>query len=64
MGWSKDDNQDKRRRVALRSRQGNALKTARGLQALGNVTQDKETAQKAKADAKYFYALNRKKNKR
>ena len=64
LGWRKDDTQVKRRREALKHRHGDLLSTARALMALSNVTQDSETARKAKADAHYFYALHRKKNKR
>jgi len=64
LGWRKDDTQAKRRREALKHRQGNLLSAARALTALSNVTRDSETARKAKADAHYFYALYRKKNKR
>jgi len=64
LGWRKDDTQAKRRRAALKSRQGDLLATARALMALSNVTQDHETSRKAKADAHYFYALYKKKNKR
>ncbi len=63
LNWSKTDSQTKRRRAALASRRGNALKTARALQALSNVSQDKETSRKAGADAKYFYRLHAKKKK-
>jgi len=62
-GWSKDDSQDKRRRTILRSRKGNQLASARALTMLSNVSQDKETARKAKQDADYFYAQYRKKKK-
>lgn len=61
LGWSKDDSKDKRRRVALRHRKGNHLKTARALQALANVTQDSETKRKARADARYFFEKHREK---
>jgi hypothetical protein len=55
LGWSKEDGQIKRRRAALASRRGNYLKTARALQSLANITQDKDTNRKANADAKYFF---------
>ncbi len=55
LGWHKGDSQDKRRRIALRNRNGDLLATARALMALANVTQDKETERKARADSKYFY---------
>lgn len=63
MNWSKDDSQTTRRRNALKSRRGNLLRTARGLMALSNVTQDKETQRKSRADALYFYAKHRKEKK-
>jgi hypothetical protein len=60
LGWHKDDSQQTRRRAALKSRRGNYLKTARALQSISNVTQDRETARKAKADAEYFFMMHRK----
>lgn len=63
-GWRKEDTQTQRRRVALASRKGKLLPTARALQALSNVTQDAETRRKARADAQYFYALYKAKQKR
>ncbi|MDD5387648.1 MAG: hypothetical protein PHQ22_10685 [Sulfuricurvum sp.] len=64
LGWHKTDSQTRRRKAALSSRKGNALSTARALQALANVTQDRETIRKAHADAQYFYRLHNKKKKR
>jgi len=55
LGWSKDDGQIKRRRAALTSRRGNYLKAARALQSLSNISQDSDTARKARADALYFF---------
>ena len=55
-GWRKEDTQTQRRRIALASHKGDLLSTARSLMALSNVSQDKMTARKAKADASYFYA--------
>lgn len=55
LGWNKDDAMDKRRRIALRNRDGDELATARALQALANVTKDPATKRKAQADAKYFF---------
>ena len=55
LGWQKSDSVEKRRRIALRHRHGDKLATARALQALANVTKDKETKKKARADALYFY---------
>lgn len=64
LNWSKDDGQARRRRNALNSRHGNLLKTARALMALSNVTQDRETKRKAKADALYFYSKHNRKQAR
>jgi len=63
-GWRKEDTQAQRRSVALASRKGKVLPTARALQALANVTTDPETRRKAHADAQYFYALYKAKQKR
>ena len=63
-GWRKEDTQAKRRRTALRSRGGDLLATARGLQALANLTQDECTSRKAAADAHYFFAQYKKKQSR
>jgi len=63
-GWRKEDTQAKRRRIVLRSRGGDLLATARGLQALANLTADKDTARKASADAHYFFAQYKKKTSR
>ena len=60
-GWSKDMPMAERRRLALRAHKGNYLSAARSLQALSNVTTDKTTKQKAAADAKYFFNLNKSK---
>lgn len=59
-GWSKDNSQTRRRKAILASRRGNYLKCAKALQALANVTQDKETQYKAHADALYFYIMHSK----
>lgn len=64
LNWHKEDTQAQRRRVALASRKGKLLPTARALQALANVTTDSETQRKAHADAQYFYALYKAKQKR
>jgi hypothetical protein len=63
LGWKKSDTQAKRRRVALRNRKGDYLTTARALQSLSNVTQDKETERKARSDAKYFFRKYRNKRR-
>ena len=60
-GWRKTQTARERRRRALRSRPRKwTLKeryrsAARALMALSNVTTDKETKKKARADATYFY---------
>lgn len=64
LGWEKDMSQTQRRKVALASRKGNLLSTARALQSLSNVTKDAETARKARADAKYFYDQYRRKKEK
>ena len=64
LNWRKDASQMQRRRAALASRKGDLLTTARALNALANVTRDTETETKARADAKYFFTLYRKKNRK
>lgn len=54
-GWRKDAPQEERRRDMLRAHGGDALATARALQALANVSQDPATKRAAAADAAYFY---------
>jgi len=55
LGWRKKDSAEKRRRTALRARGGDLLATARALMALANVSQDRGTVRRARADALYFY---------
>lgn len=57
LNWKASENQKQRRRSALKSRKGKLLPTARALMALANVTTDKTTEKKARADALYFFAL-------
>ena len=64
LGWRKQDSQTKRRAIALRNRDGDYLKAGRALQALANVTADKETARKANSDASYMFAQHKKKQSR
>jgi len=64
LNWSKSNTQSQRRRAALASRHGKLLPTARALMALANVTTDAETRRKARADAQYFYALYKRKQKK
>jgi hypothetical protein len=60
MDWGKGMGIKERRENALEAHGGDALATARALQALANVTTDPSTKAKAGADAKHFYALHRK----
>jgi len=61
LNWDKDNKPVTRRRNALKSRNGNYLKTGRALQSLANVTKDKKTKTEAGLDARYFFAKNKKK---
>ena len=62
-GWSKGLPALKRRRYALNSRPKNwklntkRLSVGRALQALANVTKDKQTKKVAELDAQYFFKL-------
>lgn len=58
-GWQKSQTATERRRRSLRAHKGDKLSTARALQALANVTTDKQTKKLARADAAYFYDLYR-----
>ena len=60
MGWEKDMKAEERRELALDAHGGDYLATARALQALANVTRDRETAARAKSDADYFFRMNEK----
>ena len=57
LGWKKDKPQEQRIRLAIASRPKNwseqqrTLSASRALQALANISTDRETASKAKADA-------------
>lgn len=68
-GWSKDMSASRRRWRAIRSRpnQWSARKknvsAGRALQALSNVTKDRATKKKAKADADYFFRKAKKMKK-
>ena len=63
LGWRKSMSQRDRIRVALNARHGNALATARALNALANVTTDPDTKRKARADASYLYKVHRQQRK-
>lgn len=62
-GWQKTQSATTRRRRALKAHKGSHLAAGRGLQALANVTQDKQTARLARADAKYFFERHSKSGK-
>lgn len=55
MGWHKGDSITTRRRRALKAHKNQYLTTAKSLQALSNVTQDKTTSRLAGVDARYFF---------
>lgn len=63
MGWEKDMPTMKRRRLALRAHGGDYLSTARALMVLANVTTDKPTAQRVRADSLYFYREHKKRGR-
>jgi len=54
-GWEKDMAQDTRLRRTLAAHDGDKLAAGQAMQALANVTTDRETRQKAQADARYFF---------
>jgi len=59
MDWHKDMPLGERRQNALDAHNGDTLATGRALQALANVSQDKQTVIEATKDAKYFFRQNR-----
>jgi hypothetical protein len=59
-GWHKSMPAGKRRELVLKSHKRNALSAARAMQALSNVSTDRETKKLAHADALYFYNLHSK----
>lgn len=60
-GWSKEDPITTRRRRVLKAHKGDYLSSGRSMQALANVTQDKQTATCAGIDARYFFRKNKEK---
>jgi len=58
-GWEKGLSPAVRRAKVLRAHRGDELASARGLQALANVSTDRETASKAGSDAKFFFRQHR-----
>lgn len=57
-GWKKTLSARARRRKAIKTHKS-FLSAGRSLQALANVTKDKETRKKAKADAEFFFEQHR-----
>lgn len=58
-GWEKDQPENVRRRKVLKAHKGSELAAGRSMQALANVTQDKETARVAGIDAMFFFEQHR-----
>lgn len=54
-GWRKDMPMVKRRSLVLKAHGNDYLASGRAMQALANLSADKETSRKAGADAKYFF---------
>jgi len=63
-GWEKGQSEGIRRAKVLDAHKGDELASARAMGALANVTTDRETRGKARADAKYFYKIYREMPKR
>jgi len=58
-GWEKDMYKGERRFLVLKAHKGDVLASARSMQALSNVTTDRETKRKARADALYFFGKHK-----
>ena len=58
-GWEKGQPESIRRLKVVRAHKGDKLASARAMQALSNVTTDRETKRAAQADAGYFFRLHR-----
>jgi len=56
-GWKKGQPQSVRRAKVLKAHKGDELASAWSMQALANVSTDRDTAKKASEDADYFYML-------
>jgi len=63
-GWEKDQPESERRAKVLSAHKGDELASARAMQALSNVTTDRETKRLARADALHFYQLHQRKQRR
>lgn len=57
-GWEKDMPTEERRTLVLEAFDGDALKAARYMQYLVNLSADPEVDRKAKADAEYFFRMH------
>lgn len=55
-GWKKDMPKTERRDMVLKAHKGDELASAKAMQALANVTTDRETQSAARGDALYFYS--------
>lgn len=55
LGWSKFDSQTVRRSNVQRCMRGDLMEAGRAMEHLARTTIDRETQQKANADAKYFF---------
>jgi hypothetical protein len=62
-GWHKSQSLAYRRNLVLKAHGRDLLSSARAMQALANVTQDKQTAIAARADAQYFFREHKRKKK-
>lgn len=58
-GWEKDMPTKERRALVLEASGGDYLKAGRHMQYIVNLSSDRETDRKAKADAEYFFRMNR-----
>jgi hypothetical protein len=58
-GWRKDEVESIRRVKVLDAHKGEELASARAMQALSNVSTDRETTRKAKSDANDFCRIHR-----
>ena len=54
----------KRRRLVLKSHKNSYLSSARSMLALSNVTRDKDTKEKSRQDAAYFFKKHKRSKKR
>ena len=62
-GWEKGMPSMKRRRLVLRAHKGDYLASGRAMQALSNITTDKETRVRSRSDALYFFREHKRRSK-